>query len=234
LQPEVMVVVAYGLILPAAVLAVPPLGCINIHASLLPRWRGAAPIQRAILAGDTETGVCLMQMETGLDTGPVLACTKTPIAPDDTGSRLHDRLARLGGQLLADNLAAIEQQQLIPRVQDEALARPGWTGLPMLLNLRARCVPSMPGRWPRQPWVASSCVSGRRKRSPATTQGCRPGRSRLPVAPASMWHVAPDACACTGYSCQVHAPCLPLISSMPMLSRVCVLVWNDWQRADTA
>jgi methionyl-tRNA formyltransferase len=122
LQPELMVVVAYGLILPAAVLAVPRLGCINIHASLLPRWRGAAPIQRAILAGDTETGVCLMQMETGLDTGPVLACTKTPIAPDDTGSRLHDRLARLGGQLLADNLAAIEQQQLIPRVQDEALA----------------------------------------------------------------------------------------------------------------
>jgi methionyl-tRNA formyltransferase len=122
LQPELMVVVAYGLILPAAVLAIPRLGCINIHASLLPRWRGAAPIQRAILAGDSETGVCLMQMEAGLDTGPVLACMKIPISPDDTGSRLHDRLARLGGQLLADNLAAIEQQRLIPRVQDEALA----------------------------------------------------------------------------------------------------------------
>ncbi len=122
LQPELMVVVAYGLILPAAVLAIPRLGCINIHASLLPRWRGAAPIQRAILAGDSETGVCLMQMEAGLDTGPVLACMKIPISPDDTGSRLHDRLARLGGQLLADNLAAIEQQRPIPRVQDEALA----------------------------------------------------------------------------------------------------------------
>jgi methionyl-tRNA formyltransferase len=122
LQPDLMVVVAYGLILPAAVLAVPRLGCINIHASLLPRWRGAAPIQRAILAGDSETGVCLMQMEAGLDTGPVLACARTAVAADDTGSRLHDRLAQLGGELLADNLAAIEQQQLNPLGQDEAQA----------------------------------------------------------------------------------------------------------------
>jgi methionyl-tRNA formyltransferase len=122
LQPDLMIVVAYGLILPAAVLSVPRLGCINIHASLLPRWRGAAPIQRAILAGDHETGVCLMQMDAGLDTGPVLACASTPITADDTGSRLHDRLAQLGGQLLADNLAAIEQQQLTARAQDEALA----------------------------------------------------------------------------------------------------------------
>ncbi len=122
LQPDLMIVVAYGLILPAAVLAVPRLGCINIHASLLPRWRGAAPIQRAILAGDSETGVCLMQMEAGLDTGPVLTCAKPPVTPDDTGSRLHDRLAQLGGKLLADNLAAIERQQLSPHGQDEALA----------------------------------------------------------------------------------------------------------------
>jgi methionyl-tRNA formyltransferase len=122
LQPDLMVVVAYDLILPAAVLAVPRLGCINIHASLLPRWRGAAPIQRAILAGDSETGVCLMQMEAGLDTGPVLACARTAVAADDTGSRLHDRLAQLGGELLADNLAAIEQQQLNPLGQDEAQA----------------------------------------------------------------------------------------------------------------
>ncbi|MDH3979486.1 MAG: methionyl-tRNA formyltransferase [Gammaproteobacteria bacterium] len=122
LQPDLMVVVAYGLILPAAVLDAPRLGCINIHASLLPRWRGAAPIQRAILAGDSETGVCLMQMEAGLDTGPVLARASTPITPDDTGSRLHDRLAQLGGKLLADNLAAIEQQQLNPLGQDEAQA----------------------------------------------------------------------------------------------------------------
>jgi methionyl-tRNA formyltransferase len=122
LQPDLMVVVAYGLILPAAVLAVPRLGCINIHASLLPRWRGAAPIQRAILAGDSETGVCLMQMEAGLDTGPVLACASTPITADDTGSSLHDRLAQLGSELLATSLAAIENRQLKPRAQDESLA----------------------------------------------------------------------------------------------------------------
>ncbi len=122
LQPELVVVVAYGLILPPGVLAIPPLGCINIHASLLPRWRGAAPIQRAILAGDTETGVCLMQMEAGLDTGPLLACRSTPISRDDTGSRLHDRLARLGGQLLADNLDAIGRRQLQPQLQDESQA----------------------------------------------------------------------------------------------------------------
>jgi methionyl-tRNA formyltransferase len=122
LQPDLVVVVAYGLILPAAVLAIPHLGCINIHASLLPRWRGAAPIQRAIIAGDRETGVCLMQMEAGLDTGPVLACASTPINPEDTGSCLHDRLAQLGGELLAANLAAIESRQLTPQVQDDSLA----------------------------------------------------------------------------------------------------------------
>ncbi|TAL72794.1 MAG: methionyl-tRNA formyltransferase [Rhodanobacter sp.] len=103
--PDLMVVVAYGLILPRAVLAVPPLGCWNVHASLLPRWRGAAPIQRAILAGDAETGVALMQMEAGLDTGPVLAERRTPIARDDTGGSLHDRLAALGAELLGAGLA---------------------------------------------------------------------------------------------------------------------------------
>ncbi|MBT8122892.1 MAG: methionyl-tRNA formyltransferase [Gammaproteobacteria bacterium] len=121
-QADLMVVVAYGLILPKAVLAAPRLGCINIHASLLPRWRGAAPIQRAIIAGDTETGVCLMQMEAGLDTGPVFACRRTPINPDDTGSRLHDRLAAMGGALLGAELAAIESGQCQPVPQDDALA----------------------------------------------------------------------------------------------------------------
>jgi len=120
-QPDLMVVIAYGLILPAAVLALPRLGCVNVHASLLPRWRGAAPIQRAILAGDAETGVCLMQMDAGLDTGPVLACATCPIHAEDTGSHLHDRLAQLGAQLLADNLTAIEQGELEPRAQDDAL-----------------------------------------------------------------------------------------------------------------
>jgi len=105
--PDLLVVVAYGLILPKAVLALPRLGCWNVHASLLPRWRGAAPIQRAILAGDGETGVDLMQMEAGLDTGPVLLEKRTPIAADDTGGRLHDRLAELGAQALAEGLAQV-------------------------------------------------------------------------------------------------------------------------------
>jgi methionyl-tRNA formyltransferase len=122
LRPDLMVVVAYGLILPPAVLAMPRLGCVNVHASLLPRWRGAAPIQRAILAGDSETGVCLMQMDAGLDTGPVLACKSCAIAADDTGSRLHDKLAQQGAQLLANNLDALERAELEPRPQDNALA----------------------------------------------------------------------------------------------------------------
>ena len=103
-RPDVMVVAAYGLILPPAVLAIPARGCLNIHASLLPRWRGAAPIQRAIEAGDAETGVCLMEMAAGLDTGPVIAARSTPIEPDDTGATIHDRLAGLGAGLLVDTL----------------------------------------------------------------------------------------------------------------------------------
>jgi methionyl-tRNA formyltransferase len=99
-----MVVVAYGLILPQTVLDTPRLGCWNVHASLLPRWRGAAPIQRAIAAGDTVSGVCLMQMEKGLDTGPVLLQLKTPIGPKDTGGSLHDRLSQLGAEVLRDGL----------------------------------------------------------------------------------------------------------------------------------
>ena len=106
--PDLMVVVAYGLILPRTVLALPRLGCWNVHASLLPRWRGAAPIQRAILAGDAETGVALMQMEAGLDTGPVLLEKRTAIALDDTGGSLHDRLAVLGAAALAEGFARVQ------------------------------------------------------------------------------------------------------------------------------
>ena len=106
-RPDLMVVVAYGLILPRKVLAIPRLGCWNVHASLLPRWRGAAPIQRAILAGDAETGVGLMQMEAGLDTGPVLLEKRTPITRDDTGGTLHDRLAALGAEALAEGLRRV-------------------------------------------------------------------------------------------------------------------------------
>ena len=119
--PDLMVVVAYGLILPKSVLALPRLGCWNVHASLLPRWRGAAPIQRAILAGDVETGVDLMRMEAGLDTGPVLLERRTPIGPDDTGGSLHDRLAALGAEALAAGLArALRGESLVATPQDES------------------------------------------------------------------------------------------------------------------
>ena len=103
-QPDLLIVVAYGLILARKVLATPRLGCWNVHGSLLPRWRGAAPIQRAILAGDIESGVDLMQMEAGLDTGPVLLQRRTPIAIDETGGSLHDRLSLLGADVLAEGL----------------------------------------------------------------------------------------------------------------------------------
>ena len=106
-EADLMVVVAYGLILPQVVLDAPRLGCWNVHASLLPRWRGAAPIQRAIAAGDTITGVCLMQMEKGLDTGPVLLQLKTPIGPKDNGGSLHDRLSQLGTEVLRDGLTLV-------------------------------------------------------------------------------------------------------------------------------
>lgn len=123
LAPDLMVVVAYGLILPRAVLAIPRHGCWNIHASLLPRWRGAAPIQRALEAGDALTGVCLMQMAAGLDTGPVLLSRQTAIGEEDTGQSLHDRLAVLGAEALAEGLAALAAGTLPAAVaQDDAAA----------------------------------------------------------------------------------------------------------------
>lgn len=118
LQPDVMVVVAYGLILPSSILVIPRLGCINVHASLLPKWRGAAPIQRAILFGDAQTGISIMQMEAGLDTGPVWLQATCPIQNDDTSLNLHDRLADLGAKALLDALPQIVQGQLNPQVQD--------------------------------------------------------------------------------------------------------------------
>ncbi len=110
--PDVLVVAAYGLILPQWLLDLPPLGCLNIHASLLPRWRGAAPIQRALAAGDAETGVCLMRMEAGLDSGPVLLRATTPITTEDTGGSLHERLAQLGARLLAQGLTRLRDGSL--------------------------------------------------------------------------------------------------------------------------
>jgi methionyl-tRNA formyltransferase len=112
LKPDVMVVAAYGLILPQAVLDIPRYGCLNIHASLLPRWRGAAPIHRAILAGDTESGVCIMQMEAGLDTGPVLATRRTAVSIHDTTGSLHDRLAALGADAVAEVLRTMQNGAL--------------------------------------------------------------------------------------------------------------------------
>ena len=114
---ELMVVAAYGLILPEPVLVAPRRGCLNIHASLLPRWRGAAPIQRAIEAGDTETGITIMQMDAGLDTGPMLSIWPEPIRPDDTGGSLHDRLAALGARAIVDALARLEAGRLEPVAQ---------------------------------------------------------------------------------------------------------------------
>ena len=117
LLPDLMVVVAYGLILPKEVLEIPRLGCVNVHASLLPRWRGASPIQRAIEAGDRVTGVTLMQMEPGLDTGPILATVEVPIGADETGGSLHDKLAVAGGGLLSAAFDAIREQRLTPTPQ---------------------------------------------------------------------------------------------------------------------
>ncbi len=136
LNADAAVVVAYGLILPQAILDAPTHGCLNIHASLLPRWRGAAPIHRAIMAGDAETGICIMQMEAGLDTGPVLLREATPIGTEETTALLHDRLAAMGSRMIVDALARL--QDLAPEVQtedgvtyaakiDKAEARVDWT-----------------------------------------------------------------------------------------------------------
>jgi methionyl-tRNA formyltransferase len=118
-QPDVLVVVAYGSILPRAALELPKLGCVNIHASLLPRWRGAAPIQRAILAGDAETGVSIMRMDVGLDTGPVFLERRVPISPQDTGGSLHDRLAALGASAVVEVLDQLAEDRAVSAPQPD-------------------------------------------------------------------------------------------------------------------
>ncbi len=117
--PDIMIVAAYGLLLPGPVLALPPFGCVNVHASLLPRWRGAAPIARAIQAGDTQTGITLMQMDKGLDTGTILLQQKCAIEDNDTSQSLHDKLAELGGQMLAAALPKIENRELQAYAQND-------------------------------------------------------------------------------------------------------------------
>ncbi len=121
LKPDLMIVVAYGLLLPQSVLDIPTHGCINSHASLLPRWRGAAPIQRAIEAGDTVSGVTVMQMEAGLDTGPMIQKVETPIMPGDTGGSLHDRLAKIGSEAVVQTVAKFESGPVLKEIQDDSL-----------------------------------------------------------------------------------------------------------------
>jgi len=123
LVPDIMVVVAYGMLLPQNILDIPNFGCLNIHASLLPRWRGAAPIHRAIEAGDTQSGVAIMKMELGLDTGPVYQVLNTPITDTDTTASLHDRLAELGATGICQTLTALQENpELVPQEQDDSLA----------------------------------------------------------------------------------------------------------------
>ncbi|MEQ8896113.1 MAG: methionyl-tRNA formyltransferase [Roseovarius sp.] len=156
LNADVAVVVAYGLILPQAVLDMPVHGCLNIHASLLPRWRGAAPIHRAIMAGDAETGVCIMQMEAGLDTGPVLLRQATPIRAEDTTGTLHDRLSAMGAALIVEALAKLGD--LVPEAQpeagvsyadkiDKAEARVDWTAPAAEVDGKIRGLSPFPGAW---------------------------------------------------------------------------------------
>jgi methionyl-tRNA formyltransferase len=158
LDLDVAVVVAYGLILPQPILDAPRRGCLNIHASLLPRWRGAAPIQRAIEAGDAETGVTIMQMDAGLDTGPMLLTGRVPIGPTTTGATLHDALSALGAQLVVDALARLERGDLpaTPQPADGATyakkltreeARLDWTQPADLLERRVRAFFPWPGAW---------------------------------------------------------------------------------------
>ena len=122
LKPDLMIVAAYGLLLPPAVLTIPTHGCINIHASLLPRWRGAAPIQRAIIAGDEETGITIMQMNEGLDTGAMILKRALPINAGESGGALHDRLATLGGEAMVEALEMLRAGELVAEAQDDAQA----------------------------------------------------------------------------------------------------------------
>ncbi len=155
LGADIAVVVAYGLILPQVVLDAPRLGCLNIHASLLPRWRGAAPIHRAVMAGDAETGVAIMQMEAGLDTGPVLAEARTAIGPEDTTADLHDRLAGMGANLIVDVLARLPLAAVPQAAEgvtyaakiDKAEARIDWSRPAAEVDLLIRGLSPFPGAW---------------------------------------------------------------------------------------
>ncbi len=175
LHADVAVVVAYGLILPQPVLDAPRFGCLNIHASLLPRWRGAAPIQRAIMAGDAETGICIMQMEAGLDTGPVLLRAATPIAEADTAQILHDRLSQMGAALITEALENLPDLRAVPQPEagvsyaekiNKAEARIDWTRPAEAVARQIRGLSPFPGAWCEGPLgrlklLDARAVSGR-------------------------------------------------------------------------
>ncbi|HEU0222543.1 MAG TPA: methionyl-tRNA formyltransferase, partial [Paracoccaceae bacterium] len=156
LGADLAVVAAYGLILPRPVLEAPRRGCLNIHASLLPRWRGAAPIQRAIMAGDEATGISIMQMEAGLDTGPVLMREATPIGPRDTAATLHDRLAAIGARLIVQALAHLDALVAVPQPEEgvtyapkieKAEARVDWRRSAGEIDWQIRGLSPFPGAW---------------------------------------------------------------------------------------
>ncbi|AXX99366.1 methionyl-tRNA formyltransferase [Profundibacter amoris] len=156
LEPDIAVVVAYGLILPQAVLDAPAKGCLNIHASLLPRWRGAAPIHRAIMAGDKETGVCIMQMEAGLDTGPVLLRKALSIGAEETTAELHDRLSTLGAAAIVEALANLDELEPVPQPEegvtyakkiDKSEARVDWSKTAVEVDRLIRGLSPFPGAW---------------------------------------------------------------------------------------
>ncbi|MGY6547716.1 MAG: methionyl-tRNA formyltransferase [Roseinatronobacter sp.] len=161
LEADIAVVVAYGLILPQPVLDAPRHGCLNIHASLLPRWRGAAPIQRAIMAGDAETGVCIMQMDAGLDTGAVLLRATTPIHPQDTAGSLTVRLSQMGAELIVQALGALPQLAPVPQLEhgvtyaakiDKAEAQVDWTQPAEAVARHIRALAPFPGAWCMAPF----------------------------------------------------------------------------------
>lgn len=193
LRPDLMLVIAYGLILPREVLAIPRFGCWNLHASLLPRWRGAAPIQRALAAGDRETGVCLMQMQAGLDTGPILLREAIAIADDDTSGSLHDRLAELSARVLTDGLTRLRAGTL-PAAQaqategvtyahklDKSEARLDWRRPAAELERQVRAL---------HPWpVAEAELEGERVRIHAATLAPEQASA---AAPGSVLHIGAD------------------------------------------
>ncbi|MEY8881737.1 methionyl-tRNA formyltransferase [Donghicola sp. XS_ASV15] len=197
LNADIAVVVAYGLILPQAILDAPAKGCLNIHASLLPRWRGAAPIHRAIMSGDAATGICIMQMEAGLDTGPVLLRKETPIGETETTDQLHDRLSSMGAECIVEALSALET--LTPEVQpedgvtyaskiDKAEAAVDWAKPAIEISRQIRGLATFPGAWTthkgeRIKLLAAELAEGQGDAGtvigPALTVACAEGAVRI-------------------------------------------------------